>query len=261
MVTGIDHVVIAVPDLDEAEEELASRGGLAVSGGGRHPGAGTVNRIAFLADGAYLELIAVEDRAAAETWGVGRASLEALDAHGGGVACYALRDDELETTVAALQANGSSIGPAQHGSRQRPDGEPVEWWTAVPERIGLDGVPFLIQHAFRGAEWGEAALAERRTFRHPLGSPAVLLRIDVATPDPPALAATYHRELGLEFRVVADLAICSLGSHVIRLVPRREMPVPATVVIGAEVDGPHAATLLGLQLDVEPVRVAAALAR
>ncbi len=261
MVTGIDHLVIAVRDLDEAAAQLTARVGLAVTGGGRHPGAGTVNRIAFLADGAYLELIAVEDREAAASWAVGLAALEALDAHGGGLATYALLDDGLDATVPELQANGSSIGPAQHGSRRRPDGEIVEWWTAVPERIGLDGVPFLIRHAYTGAEWGPQALATRRTFRHPIGSPAVLLRLDVATPDPPSLAARYHRELGLDFRVVADLAVCTLGGHTIRLLPRREMEVPATAVIGAAVDAPRPSNLLGLQIDVEPAEVVAALTR
>ena len=49
MVTGIDHLVIAVPDLDSAAQELEQGIGLAVTGGGRHADAGTANRIAFLA--------------------------------------------------------------------------------------------------------------------------------------------------------------------------------------------------------------------
>jgi len=261
MVTGIDHLVIAVPDLDSAAAELEARVGLAVTGGGRHPGAGTLNRLAFLADGAYLELIAVEDRNAALGWPVGRATVEALEARGAGLATFALLDDRLELTVPELEANGSTIGPVQAGSRRRPDGELVEWWTAAPERIGLDAVPFLIRHANTGAEWGPEALAARRDFRHPIGSPALLVRLDIATADPPSLAARYQRELGLEFRVVADLAVCSVGRHTIRLVPRREMEVPATVVLGAAVEAPRSSQLLGLQIDVEPVEVAAALPR
>ncbi len=260
MPSAIDHLVIAVPDLDAAAEALEARVGLACTGGGRHPGAGTANRIAFLADGAYLELIAVEDRAEAETWPVGRATLAALDGPGGGLAAYALVDDRLDSTVPELQANGSSIGPPQHGSRRRPDGALVEWWTAAPEDIGPDGVPFLIRHTYTGPEWGREAMAERRHQRHPIGSPAILLRLDIATADPPALAARYRRELGLEFWAVADLAVCSVGPHTIRLVPRREMEVPAIVVLGAAVEAPRSSTLLGMRFDVEPAEVAAALA-
>ncbi len=260
MVTGIDHLVIAVPDLEEAAAELEARVGLACTGGGRHEGAGTANRIAFLADGAYLELIAVEDREAAAGWPVGRATLETVDAHGSGLATYALLDDLLEATVPQLQANGSTVSAVQHGSRRRSDGERVEWWTAAPDGIGLDGVPFLIHHAYTGAEWGPEAMAARRAFSHPLGSPAVLLRLDIATADPPALAALYRRELGLEFWAVADLAVCTVGRHTIRLVPRREMEVPAIIVLGAAVDAPRSSTFLDLRLDVEPAEVAAVLA-
>src|SRR5205823_12705285 len=138
MVTGIDHLVIAVPDLDTAALEREQRIGLAVTGGGRHPGAGTANRIAFLADGSFLELIAVEDRGTAGAQPLGAAVLRTLDERGSGLVSFALVDDHIDTTVAELQANGSSIGPVQPGSRLRPDGELVEWWTATPASIGLD---------------------------------------------------------------------------------------------------------------------------
>src|SRR4029077_7947924 len=144
MVTGIDHLVIAVPDLDSAAHELEQGIGLAVNGGGRHPGAGTANRIAFLADGSYLELITVEDAYAARTQPVGAAVARALSEGGAGLVAYALVDDHLDSTVEELQANGSSIGAVRHGSRKRQDGEVVEWWTAQPDSLGLDGVPFLI---------------------------------------------------------------------------------------------------------------------
>jgi Glyoxalase-like domain len=255
MVTGIDHLVIAVEDPDAAADELESRVGLAFTGGGRHTGLGTINRIAFLADGAYLELIAVEDRDVAAGNALARTVLETLDHRGGGLAAYALVDDRLEDTVAALRANGSSIGDAVPGSRRRTDGELVEWWTAVPQRIGPDGVPFLIRHAYTGAEWGPAALAERRSFVHPIGSPVVLERLDIAAADPPALAARYAREVGVELWAVSDLAVCTVGRHTIRIVPQREMEVPAAVVLGAAVETPSSATLLGLRLDVEPAEV------
>src|SRR6476619_5804121 len=133
MVTGIDHLVIAVPHLESAAHELEQGIGLAVTGGGRHPGAGTANRIAFLADGSYLELITVEDAATAQTQPLGSAVVRALEEGGAGLVSYALADDQRETTVAELQANGSSIGPVRPGSRMREDGQVVEWWTAQPE--------------------------------------------------------------------------------------------------------------------------------
>ncbi len=260
MVTGIDHLVIAVPDLDYAAHELEQGVGLAVTGGGRHPGAGTANRIAFLADGSYLELVAIEDADAAGAQPLGSAVLRALDEDGGGLVTYALIDDHLDTTVQELQANGSSIGGVQHGSRVRQDGDVVEWWTAQPESLGLDAVPFLIRHANVGPEWGPAAQDERQSFVHPIGSPVVLTRLDIATRDPRDLAARYARELGLEFWAVVDLAVCSVGRHVIRLVPMREMDTPAAITIAARVDNPRSSQMLNLRIDVEPVAAPVATA-
>jgi hypothetical protein len=159
MLRGIDHLVIAVADLDAATAELEAALGLAFTAGGSHPGAGTANRIAFFGE-PYLELIAVEDEALARNRPIGAAALHALEA-GGGLATYALLDDALEMTVAELRANNSAIGEATPGSRERPDGERVAWATATFERLGPDRPPFLIHHTATGAEWSHAALAER----------------------------------------------------------------------------------------------------
>jgi hypothetical protein len=92
------------------------------------------------------------------------------------------------------------------------------------------------------------------------GAGRTLVRLDIATDDPPALAADYARTLGVEFWAVADLAVCTLGPHTIRLVPTREMPVPAVIVIGARVGEPRAVEAFGLRFDIEPVEVPAVVA-
>lgn len=250
MIRGIDHLVIACADPDAAATELESDLGLTAGGGGRHEGSGTFNRIVWLADASYLELIGVEDRDAALRSPVGAAVVATLDAHGGGLATWALCDDEVELTAGALPPG--AFGPVIHGSRTRLDGELVEWWAALPQApLAPDGVPFLIQHAYVGAEWGHAALAERVSFRHPLGSSVHLARLDLATGDPPSAAAVLHEQLGLDFWAVADLAVADIGPHVVRLVPRREMAVPAVITLAAEVESPRTAELLGLRFDVE----------
>lgn len=251
MASGIDHVVIAVPDPDAAAEQLTKALGIAFSGGGRHEGLSTFNRIAFLGD-AYLELIGVEDESRASGLPIGAAAIDAL-ARGGGFATYALLEDDLEVRVAALRAAGSAIGEINHGSRQRPDGGLVEWWTATPPELGPDRPPFFIKHAYAGNEWGPDAMAARRTFRHPIGSPAGLLRLEIATPDPPVLAADYAAEIGLELWAVGDLAVGRVGPHVIRLVPSREMEVAAAVTIGADVTVPRTFLAFGVRFDVEPL--------
>jgi catechol 2,3-dioxygenase-like lactoylglutathione lyase family enzyme len=253
VITAIDHIVIGVPDPDAAAQELTEQLGIAFGGGGRHPSSGTHNRIAFLGDG-YLELMGVEDSKLAAQSPIGAAAVRAIDA-GGGFATYALLDDQIDVTVAALQAAGSSVGPVVAGARERPDGELIEFWVAVPERLGPDASPFLIKHAYVGSEWGTDALAARRAMAHPIGSAVALVRLDLATPDPTALAAEYYAQLGLEFWAVADLAVCTIGPHTIRLVPSREMEVPAAVVVGASVESPRSVEALGMRFDVEPVEL------
>jgi len=250
MPTGIDHVVIAVADPDASAAELTERVGLAFTGGGRHPGLGTFNRLAFLGD-AYLELIGVEDAEAAQGWAVGRAAVRSLE-RGGGFVTYALADDAIRGTVARLQANGSSIGPAIHGSRQGSGEERVEWWTATPPELGPERPPFLIKHAAWGAEWGTAAMYERRAFVHPLGSPAKLIGLKLDVRDPVALATSCVAEAGMAFAWFGATHVATIGRHVVRLAAAGIGSEQPTVWIAASVDRPRSTTALGLRFVVRP---------
>jgi hypothetical protein len=260
MIRGIDHLVIAVPDPDVAAAELEAALGVACTAGGRHPGAGTFNRIAWLADGAYLELIGVEDRALAERHPIGAAALRTLDEQGAGLAAYALLVDDIAATVASLRANDSAISEPAVGSRAGAQGELVSWAISIPPRLGAEGVPFLIEHHLGGPEWDAPAIAARRTQRHPIGSTVRLSRVDIATAEPLSRAADHARQLGVEFWAVADLAVVEIGPHVIRLVPTREMSHPAVVTLDAEIDAPRTADLFGLRFDVARVPQPAAIA-
>ena len=60
MKLAIDHIVIAAADLDSGSEYVAGILGIAPQGGGAHPRMGTHNRVLGMADGVYLEVIAID---------------------------------------------------------------------------------------------------------------------------------------------------------------------------------------------------------
>ena len=224
MLLGIDHLVIAVHDPDAAARGLEARLGLAVTGGGRHEGRGTHNRLVFLGD-SYLELIGVDDASlvgTAATNAVGRAALDLLDDGREGLATLALATDDAAAEVARLRASGSAIGDPVPGSRSRPDGEVVRWITAFPE-LGPEAPPFLIEHEPAGREWGPTARAARAAYRHPTGGIVRLARLTVPVRSPEVAAARWSAVLALRFTANTGdrlTVMTSVGSQEIVLVPR-----------------------------------------
>ncbi len=221
MLVSIDHLVIAVPDPDAAAAELGDALGLAFTGAGRHPAAGTANRLAFLGD-SYLELIGVWDRALAAANPIGAAALAMLDEAGASLATFAIASDDIASDVARLRSNGSSITGPSPGERRRPDGETVRWQTAGLARLGRSDPPFLIQHELAGAEWGSAARRARSLFEHPAGGRVRLVGLELAVADPGAVAAEYRVQVGLAMEPAAGAAPgereTRVGDQAIRLV-------------------------------------------
>ncbi|MDH2054320.1 VOC family protein [Achromobacter marplatensis] len=60
MKLSIDHLVIAAADLASGTQYVADLLGIAPQGGGVHPRMGTHNRVLGMADGIYLEVIAID---------------------------------------------------------------------------------------------------------------------------------------------------------------------------------------------------------
>lgn len=121
----LDHVVLAVPDLQRASVALERRLGLRASRGGRHPSLGTENALVPVG-GAYVELVAVADAAVAARTAFGRSALAARS----GGARFAGWVARAETP-----ARGA-VGM----SRTTPDGRTITWRLAHAERLGDGGV-------------------------------------------------------------------------------------------------------------------------
>ncbi len=221
MLTGIDHLVIAVADPDAAAADFEAALGLAATGGGRHEQAGTFNRLIFLGD-TYLELIGVWDRALASANPIGAAALAALEAGTPGLVTWAIATDDARHDVAALRAVGSAIGDAVAGERIRPDGGVVRWQVATAPPLAIDRPPFLIEHELGGPEWSDEARHARASFVHPFGGKAHIVGLELAVARPADVAAEFARTVGVAFRPAPGAGPGELealvGDHSLRLV-------------------------------------------
>lgn len=182
MILGIDHILIAVDDLDLATE-VYEQLGFQVLAGGQHPKMGTQNALVPLADGSYLELINIFDPALAQT---GSPGVSTAMHHENRLAAFALASDDLDADVAAIRARGLEIGDPREGERTRPDGVRVVWRTAMPADQRM---PFLIQDV------------TPREQRIPLPTAGIgqtlhLNDVDVGIKDVPTASKEYEKLLG-----------------------------------------------------------------
>lgn len=233
MLTGIDHLVVVVPDLPAAIASYRDLG-FTVVPGGRHP-VGTHNALVSFADGAYLELIAFYEPSPPHRWW---APLQA----GGGLVDFCLQTDDLRGDTAAFRRAGVNIEDPRPLSRLRPDGYQLRWLLSIP-RGGHRGVaPFLIQD--------ETPRGERvpRETSHPNGVTGIGA-VTVATDDVATVRAWYAAVLGDGGHAIrrADLgaagARVTIGLHTFDFVAPSGPGSPLADWLHARGASPYAATL------------------
>jgi hypothetical protein len=225
VLTGIDHLVIAVADPDAAASALETTLGLVPGGGGRHERLGTFNRLVWLGD-TYLELIGVFDPDLAATSWLGAPTLGSL-AGGGGLVTWAVASDAIRDDVPALRELGSDIGEPVSGERHRPDGQVVRWTLATPPRLERDLPPFLIEHDLTGAEWTPVDRLAREA------GPARLTTLEISVGDVATTVGRYLRSAGLRFRpslAGGGARDATIGAQTVRLRPRRDPRAPETTI-------------------------------
>lgn len=110
--TQLDHVIIAVRDLDEASAAFQDAG-FVVQSGGRHQGWGTHNRLIALRSGQFIELISVVDQSEALSSGEdGRLLVEQLDNAAAALLGWCVTCTDADATKTQLQAAGLVVrGP------------------------------------------------------------------------------------------------------------------------------------------------------
>ena len=190
-VTGIDHVILAVQNLDLAAEGFTRTLGLHVSGGGTHPAFGTINRIVVLGD-EYIELISLQGGTAARGW-----LAEMLASGRQGCAGFALATGDPRAAAATMRERGLSVDGPAPGRLDTGDRYSRGWEVVRLVQPPIEGLPFLIRHETAGEErrlllGGRVGLAP-----HSLGATRITA-LTVAVPDMQKGIDTYRRCFDLE---------------------------------------------------------------
>lgn len=136
MLLGLDHIVIAVANLEAAIASYRDLG-FSVVPGGQHP-VGTYNGLISLADGSYIELISFYRDNPQHRWWT------ALQ-RGGGLVDFCMQTDDLAGDTLKLRSAGVKIADPVPWSRTRPDGYRVKWLLSLAAEPHRGVAPFLIQ--------------------------------------------------------------------------------------------------------------------
>jgi catechol 2,3-dioxygenase-like lactoylglutathione lyase family enzyme len=141
LVARVDHLVVAVRDLDEAERVYGALLGLEPSWRGTHPTYGTRNVLYGLRN-AYLELLALGPGAPAHPLA---AALQAYLSHKAeGLFALALGTDDVDRAAAALEAAGLEPGRPTAGEGRAASGATRCWRSLVLPRTRTRGVNLIV---------------------------------------------------------------------------------------------------------------------
>jgi catechol 2,3-dioxygenase-like lactoylglutathione lyase family enzyme len=140
---ALDHVVLAVKDIDAAAADHAALLGRMPSWRGAHPGLGTRN-VLFRLDNGYLELLAADGTGGP----LGDAVSAALGERVERPLAVALAVPDVGTAVATARARGLSVSdPSPGEGRDDGSGRVRSWRSAFVDASSVRGVRlFLIQH-------------------------------------------------------------------------------------------------------------------
>ena len=182
----IDHLVFCVPNLQTAMQQLTDKCGIEVVYGGQHKTKGTENALLNLGNGAYLELLAIDNTNTAiapPRW----MGVDMVDNFT--FTRWAIKSTDLANDVAILKRVNPLMGEIFTGSRQKTDGSTLRWSMALPLATpAVEVLPFMV-------DWKDSV--------HPtesLEAGCELLRLEITHPKPfPILTAL--RDLKVEMHV------------------------------------------------------------
>ena len=205
--SSFDHLVIAVPDLEEYVEQSSARLGVRAIDGGAHPGLGTANALLGLELGddltaslglkpenganphTYLEILGPDPEqdpalAAGRLAGITAPTVQR----------WAIRPDDFDgvvTAAARAREPRVDLGEVHDMTRRRPDGEVLDWRLTRRTPLPWSGIqPFLI-------DWKDS--------EHPASQKMPRVRLEQlwAASDQPAAVGSILDFFGIALDIIA----------------------------------------------------------
>jgi catechol 2,3-dioxygenase-like lactoylglutathione lyase family enzyme len=188
MIHSLDHVIVAVRDLEAATATYTLLLGREPSWRGEHPGQGTANSLFRLAN-TYLELLGVTGDGGFAARVRGR-----LGRDGEGVAGLAFGTDDAGECAAELRARGlPAADPVEGSGADSRSGAKRSWRNVhLPESATRGVLTFAIEHLSP-----PEALPPARVTGDPAAAVEALDHVVVRSADPDATGRFYGESLGL----------------------------------------------------------------
>ncbi len=204
MLARLDHVILAVSDLDAAARSYARLIGRSPSWRGEHPAAGTANAL-FRLENTYLELLAPAGEGP-----TGEAVRHWLEERGEGLVGLAFGTEDAAACRAELAARGLEPGPVERGMGRDVESGAFRDWLRVSLPIARTRgvVLFAIEHLSP-----PEILPLMPTIGDEAAAVFALDHAVVRTPDAESARALYGDRLGL--RLALDREFPQWGARLI----------------------------------------------
>lgn len=208
---GIDHVVIAVRDLDSTEDTF-KRMGFTLTPRGHHTLGSQNHCVMFAQD--YFELLMVPQRLPGREYYYDFARI------GDGLAAVALKTDNARGAYGELSA--AALAPSEPVDFSRPVQLPegIKNASFRITQLGLEHTPggqvFLCQHFTRDVVWRPECQVHANTATG-------LAALAILSNDVPATAAAYERLFDTKAKPIAEGLLINTGDTPIAIVGEREL--------------------------------------
>lgn len=145
----IDHVILAVGNLETGMNQFEALTGVKPVVGGIHPNSYTQNALVSLGNQTYLEILAPRtDLDSIPEWIL---NLDSLTPYR-----WAVGTDDISSSRNKLRAAGATVSDPHPGSRKTPAGDLLEWTTFGIETNDSPAIPFFIS-------WGKGTMHPSKT--------------------------------------------------------------------------------------------------